>query len=294
MEDWSSINFIESLNFTTVTRKDLNKNHPGEFWIQTSSKNENINWLADTGSPRSFISRSTAQNLIAKLGNRIIKQDKNIGEIRCFNNNKIKVDYQIQLDLTSGNTTVQNCQILVVPQNTVNLLGRDILQKHGIELTFKTLSEKIHNINSPQNNIAKWIFQKYPHLCTRIGKSKNHIAKSTFHNTFHPTQHKRRRVPLHLIDKVEKELNKLIEDKQKIKLDKCSDEYFISPVVITVKHDKSIKIALDSKKLNDAIHKNKHQMQSIDHLMDTIACKISELTQKTSTLYFSKIELKYA
>ena len=77
-------------------------------------------------------------------------------------------------------------------------------------------------------------------------------------------------------------------------LDKCSDEYFISPIVITVKHDKSIKIALDAKKLNDAIHKNKYQMQSIDHLMDTIACKISELKQKTGTLYFSKVDLKYA
>ena len=102
------------------------------------------------------------------------------------------MDYQIQLDLTSGNTTVHNCQIIVVPQNTVNLLGRDILQKLGIELTSKTSGEKIHNINSPQNNIAKWILQKYPHLCTRIGKFKNHIAKSTFHNTFHPTQHKGR------------------------------------------------------------------------------------------------------
>ena len=74
-------------------------------------------------------------------------------------------------------------------------------------------------------------------------------AKSTFHNSFHPTQHKGRRVPLHLNDKVERELNKLIEDKQIIKLDKCSDEYFISPVVITVKHDKSLKKALDSKEI---------------------------------------------
>ena len=105
--------------------------------------------------------------------------------------------------------------------------------------------------------------------------------KTTFHNSFHPTQHKGRLVSLHLIDKVERELNKLIEDKQITKLDKCSDEYFISAVVITVKHDKSIIIALDSKKLNDAFHKNKYQMQSIDHLVDTIACKISELKQKT-------------
>ena len=162
MEDWSSINFIESLNFTTVTQKDLNKNHQGEFWIQTSSKNENINWLADTGSPRSFISRNTAQNLIPKLGNKIIKQDKNIGEFRCFNNNKIKVDYQIQLDLTSGNTTLHNCQILVVPQNTVNLLGKNILQKLGIELTFKTSGEKIHNINSPQTTLRNGYFKIPP------------------------------------------------------------------------------------------------------------------------------------
>ena len=46
-------------------------------------------------------------------------------------------------------------------------------------------------------------------------------------------------------------------------------EHFISPVVIAVKNDKTVKIALDSKKLNDAIHKNKYQMPGIDHLIDS-------------------------
>ena len=44
-------------------------------------------------------------------------------------------------------------------------------------------------------------------------------------------------------------------------------------------HDKSIKIALGSKKLNAAI-KTQCLMQSIDHLIDTIASKISEFKQK--------------
>ena len=35
-------------------------------------------------------------------------------------------------------------------------------------------------------------------------------------------------------------------------------------------------------------------MQGLDHLMDTIAYKISELKQKAGTIYFSKIDLKYA
>ena len=50
----------------------------------------------------------------------------------------------------------------------------------------------------------------------------------------------------------------------------------MSPVVITVKHDQSIKLALDSKLLNDAIEKNKYQMQSIDNLMDSVAKHISD------------------
>ena len=163
-EDWSSINFIQSLNFTTVTNKDLNRNQQGEFWIQTTSNNEEINWFVDTGSARSFISRRTAQHLTKKLGHQIIKTDTNIGEFRRFNNNKTQVEHTIQLDLETGNTTAHNCIILVVPQNTVNLLGRDTLQKLGIELIYTKSGEKIQNIHSIQNNIAKWLFQKYPHV----------------------------------------------------------------------------------------------------------------------------------
>ena len=74
-----------------------------------------------------------------------------------------------------------------------------------------------------------------------MDRSKNNIAKSTFKQYFKPTQHKGRQIPLHLVDKVEKELKKLIDDKQTIKIEKCSDEYFICPVVITVKSDNSIK-----------------------------------------------------
>ena len=96
------------------------------------------------------------------------------------------------------------------------------------------------------------------------------------------------------MEKVEHELKKLIEDKQIIRLEKCSDDLFISPVVITVQNDKSIKIALDSKQLNKAIHKNKYQMQSIDHLTDSLAMQIASNKNKEGPWWFSKIDLKYA
>ena len=134
--------------------------------------------------------------------------------------------------------------------------------------------------------------QKNPHLCTRLGRSKHHIAKSVFRETHNPNQQKGRRVPLHLLEKVEKELDKFINDKQIIRLEKCPDDVYISPVVITVKKDKSVKIALDSKKLNKAIHKNKYQMQSMDHLIDAVALYISERRKSPGTSWFSKIDLK--
>ena len=97
-------------------------------------------------------------------------------------------------------------------------MGRDIMDKLGLRLTMGTQQKEgernLLNITNTHLRISKWIFQKYPHLCTRLGRSRNHVAKSTFKSEINPTQHKGRRIPLHLVEKVENELKKLFEDKQ--------------------------------------------------------------------------------
>ena len=55
------------------------------------------------------------------------------------------------------------------------------------------------------------------------------------------------------------------------KLDKCLDRQFISPIVITVKKDQTIKMALDSKKIGKTVHKDEYQMANIDLLLENIA-----------------------
>ena len=69
---------------------------------------------------------------------------------------------------------------------------------------------------------------------------------------------------------------------------------FYKPSSNNSEKNKSVTIALDSKELNDAIHKNKYQMQSIDHLIEAVATYISERRIQNGTFYFSKIDLKYA
>ena len=115
------------------------------------------------------------------------------------------------------------------------------------------------------------IAQQFPQLITRFGRSKIHIVKSNFHRHFQPKHQKGRRVPINLQERVNTEIKKLLAEGHIEKLNKCSDQFFISPIVITVKRDQTIKLALDSKTLNKAIHKNKYQMPNIETLMDSIS-----------------------
>ena len=75
---------------------------------------------------------------------------------------------------------------------------------------------------------------------------------------------------MHLQERVEAELKKLMDQKHINKLDKYSDRQIFSPIVITVKKDQTVKLALDSKKINNIIHKHKYQMPNIILLLDKI------------------------
>ena len=108
------------------------------------------------------------------------------------------------------------------------------------------------------------------------------------------TRHQKgRRISINSQDKVNNEFKKLLDEKHIIKLYSCPDKYFISPIVVTVKKDKTIKLALDSKVLNEAIHKNKYQMPNIDTLFESISQQISAPASQNTT-YFSTLDQKYA
>ena len=69
---------------------------------------------------------------------------------------------------------------------------------------------------------------------------------------------------------------------------------FYKPRSNNCKKHKSIKIALYSKELNNAIYKNKYQMQSIEHLTESLAMHISTNKSTEGPWWLSKIDLIYA
>ena len=151
----------------------------------------------------------------------------------------------------------------------------------------------VNNINHSTCKIKETIAAQFPFLFTRIGLSNTHVAKSKFHQKFTAKHQKGWRVPISLQSRVTVELERLQNEGQIEKLSSCSDEHFISPIVITVKKHQPIKLALDSEVLNKAKHKNKYQMPNIDMLIDTISQHLTN-TQNGQQAYFTTLDLKYA
>ena len=166
--------------------------------------------------------------------------------------------------------------VTVVEDGHRPIIGRPLFSKLAFSLT-----QLKHVANFDQNQwlIKKQIAFDFPGLITRIGQPFQHSVKFTFHNQFKPTHQKGRRVPINLQPLVNAELKKLFDEKHIIKLNSCLDKNFISPIVITVKRDKTVNLALDSKIVNKSIHKYKYQMPNIDNLIDTSQQKLKFKTK---------------
>ena len=103
---------------------------------------------------------------------------------------------------------------------------------------------------------------------------------------------KTRPIPLHLQEDVGRELEKLIKFGHLEKVKHVDEDCFVSPVVITVKNDKSVKIALDSRKLNDSCIKTRPHMPNMEELLNQKSVEITK--DRTKELIMSKIDLDYA
>ena len=86
---------------------------------------------------------------------------------------------------------------------------------------------------------------------------------------------------------VDKEIGRLLKEGHIEKINEIKDDVFIQPTVITIKKDRSVKIALDARALNQAIDKYKYQMPSVENLLDMVAEK---LDVETGEAWFSSYE----
>ena len=170
-------------------------------------------------------------------------------ELKIFANEAIPVIGLMQAPIESNGWRIEDAVFVVVKDGLKPLIRRDLFEALGISI-IRTLSS---NEGSMVNTIITQcpfktrIANQFPQPISSIGRSKIHIVKSKFHKNFQPKHQKGRRVPINLQDRVNKEIKKLLEEGHIEKLNNCSDQYFISPIVITFKREQTIKLALYSK-----------------------------------------------
>ena len=164
-----------------------------------------------------------------------------------------------------------------------------------------TIDRGVNSIHSKEGTVATdndlddWqthFSKQFQHLFRRVGRIRNYKVQAEFFKNLTPIQQKGRRVPITLQEKVDKEIEKLLEQGHIQKLEECSDKYFVSPIIITVKKDGSVKLALESRELNKQVHKNNYQMPNIEELMDIVGQMISE--RKQGDVFFTTMDLTYA
>ena len=202
-----------------------------------------------------------------------------------MNKNEVNFRGKIPINIEYENKK-QKMEILITERTDITpLLGMDWMR------TFKLTIGKIQMAENNQSEKDK-IFRKFPDLFENNETIKDIEIKIQLKPGHYPVKQKARPVPLHLQEDVGKELEKLIRTGHLEKINDVDEDCFASPVVITIKSDKSVKIALDSRKLNDSCIKMRPHMPYMQELLNQISVEITR--DRTVSLFLSKIDLDYA
>ena len=269
-ESETSINRIERSNRIT----DRNK------YLTTTVKVYGIEkeLIVDTGSPISIMPAD--ENIKKQTEIQKIKH-----QYQDVNKNEVKFRGKILADVEYENNKGK-MQILITERNDITpFLGMDWMKK--FKLT-------IGNIRTEENNQSekKRVIEKFPDLFKNNNTIKDTEINIQQKPGHYPVKQKARRIPLHLQEDVGKELEKLIKTGHLEKVKHVGEDCFVSPVVITVKIDRSVKIVPDSRKLNDSCIKIRPHMPNMEELLNQISVEITK--NRTKKLMMSKIDLDYA
>ena len=133
---------------------------------------------------------------------------------------------------------MQRTRLTIVDDGHKIVIGRYLFNSLGLAIVQQQQPENgkcVNNIINSTCKIKETINAQSPHLVSRIGFSKTNVVKSKFHQKFTAKYQKGRCVPINLQPRVTAELEHLQNEGHTKNLSSCSDERFISPIVITVK-----------------------------------------------------------
>ena len=135
---------------------------------------------------------------------------------------------------------------------------------------------KISLDNNTDQSETRKIHAKFKKLFQTNHTIKNAEVKIQIKPGCYPIQQKARPIPYHLQDDEKNELDRIKKSGHLQRLETIEEDCFVSPVVITVKKDKTVKIALDARKLNDSCITERPHMPNMDERLNQISSELSK------------------
>lgn len=127
----------------------------------------------------------------------------------------------------------------------------------------------INTVDTPPSgrSVADELIESYPELFTGIGKLKDFQVKLHIDTNVQPTCQPHRRVPFHVRQKVEKELQKLEDDDVIEKV--TGPTPWVSPIVTPPKpkDPDKVRICVDMRQANTAIQRERHITPTMDDVI---------------------------
>ena len=299
---------IKRINYVSEDEEELDDDEmalqvDGEgrnpFTIEGLLCGNNFKAIIDTGSPVSIFPIDELQRIVEKR--QVIVREM-IDNERYIDSNKRPLPFlgYMIVSLRVNGIRVSKTRVRVARKGTKPIVGRDWLTAlryksvHATEEgenSIKCVSEEKVKPEVELSTEVKRLRAEFPDLFEKRGCVKNYSLKIDMKEGTRVTQQKGRRIPIQLQEQVDKEISNLLGKGHIEKVDTIKDDVFIQPVVVTVKKDGSVKIALDAKALKESIAKDKYQMLNLENLMDMVAEKIEG---GEGEVFYSSVDLKYA
>ena len=227
-EPWPEIDHIQSVN--GVNRVDFYKTI---LFVH----GQPIEFIIDTGSPVTIMPPIITP-----------KEMKETTKIFVdVNKNPIKFKSEAMVEVKTEKNKETLPILITENKNTQPFLGLDWLDKLEIGLQGGKKTNVIRHVEEDERR--KKIISEHEDLFKNNRTIKDLTIDIQLKKDIKPIQQKGRPVPIHFQKNVREELEKLIKSGHIEKADETTENCFISPAVITIKKDKSVKIALDSRSL---------------------------------------------
>ena len=276
-----------------VLKVEGNENSAKPYYMEGFINGNRFKTMIDTRSPVTIYALGEIKKIM-KRENLPVREMVETERYVDFNGKPLQLLGYVFCEVKVNNSYIRKARILIAKKGTKSISGREWHSTLKYQVAPEQKGEfEVNSIEKDQDLSVetKQFVKEIPKLFERRGKKTNHKVKINFKSDAKILQQKGRRVPTQLQKAVDEEIGRLLKEGHIEKINEIKDDVFIQPTVITVKKDRSVKIALDARALNQAIEKDKYQMPNVEKLLDMVAEK---LDVESGEAWFSSVDMTYA